>query len=302
MVGRPVCPVAPGGELVLRHDFIPHAERQEDVRRHVLRVGGIGRDSGVRPGGRQTQRRMGGVVVAVNQEVCGAGMVRVVPEHSLGDRGGAEVRRNVANALAQAEQRDAIQHLGLAVRREGRDQALHGLRVCRVPRGLRAVAVEHFDGVEVLLLAERGRLGPPRLRRGAKPLEHGPGGGAVLFVPDRVRVRERLAPVGQGESRVDPLRLAERLGRVPILEAVQQQDATDERCLRRGGARRREVDRPEMRRLGRHPRGRGDARQRHQTQQRTSHAHESTTQGRREVGYRLRAAPFDRRTARATSG
>src|SRR5204863_9319548 len=44
----------------LRHDLIPHAERQEDVRRHVLRVGGIGRDSGVRPGGRQTQRRMGG--------------------------------------------------------------------------------------------------------------------------------------------------------------------------------------------------------------------------------------------------
>jgi len=65
---------------------------------------------------------MGGVVVAVNQEVCGAGMVRVVPEYSLGDRGGAEVRRNVANALAQAEQRDAIQHLGLAVRREGRDK------------------------------------------------------------------------------------------------------------------------------------------------------------------------------------
>src|SRR3989442_11382345 len=56
------------------------------------------------------------------------------------------------------------------------------------------------------LFRSRGRLGPPRLRRGAKPLEHGPGGGAVLFIPDRVRVRERLAPVGQGESRVDPLR------------------------------------------------------------------------------------------------
>src|SRR5207248_10385530 len=66
-------------------------------------------------------------------------------------------RRNVANALAQAEQRDAIQHLGLAVRREGRDQALHSLRVCRIPCGLRAVAIKHFDGVEVLLLAERRR-------------------------------------------------------------------------------------------------------------------------------------------------
>src|SRR2546422_11320853 len=61
-------------------------------------LGGIGRDSGVRPGSREPQRRMGGVVVAVNQEVCGAGMVRVVPEHSLGDRGGAEVRRNVARS------------------------------------------------------------------------------------------------------------------------------------------------------------------------------------------------------------
>src|SRR2546422_5151101 len=37
-------------------------------------LGGIGRDSGVGPGSREPQRRMGGVVVAVNQEVCGAGM------------------------------------------------------------------------------------------------------------------------------------------------------------------------------------------------------------------------------------
>src|SRR5206468_4020526 len=80
--------VAPRRELVLRHYLIPHPQREEDVGGHVLRVRGVGRDVGIRPGRGQTERRPDRVVVAMDQEVRRARVVRVVPEYLFGDGGG----------------------------------------------------------------------------------------------------------------------------------------------------------------------------------------------------------------------
>ena len=65
----------------------------------------------------------------------------------------------------------------------------------------------------------------------------GRGGIAVLLHPDRVVVRERLAPVRHREVRVEALRLLEGLAGVLVLEAVEHEEAAQERLLRLGRAR-----------------------------------------------------------------
>ena len=274
MVGRPGGAVAPRRELVLRHYLIPHPQREEDVGGHVLRVRGVGRDHGIRPGRRQTERRTDRVVVAMDQEVRRARVVRVVPEYLFSDGGGPQVRRHVPHPLTQAEQGERVEDLGFAVRGEARDQPLQGERVRRVSLRFRAVAVEDFDGFEIRLLPGRRRLGAPGGGRRAEALEGCAGGAQVLLVPDRMRVGERLAPIGEGESGIEALRLAESLRRVPVLEAVQQQHTADELRLSRRGSRRGKLDRPEVGRLGRHRRPGGEARQRraHEPPDRASHA------------------------------
>lgn len=52
-----------GRDPVLRHDIVPHAHGDEDVRGHVLRVGGVRRDLGVGAGRAQAKRGVRGVVI-----------------------------------------------------------------------------------------------------------------------------------------------------------------------------------------------------------------------------------------------
>ena len=65
---------------------------------------------------------------------------------------------------------------------------------------------------------------------------------AILLAPQRMVVGHRLAPVGHGEVRIDRLHLDERLARILVLEAVQQQHRADEGLLGLGSTRVGEVD------------------------------------------------------------
>jgi len=102
-------------------------------------------------------------------------------------------------------------------------------------------------------------LGATGRSRRAEPLQRGAGGVQVLLVPQRMGVAQRLAPISQGESGIEPLRLPKRSRRVLILEAVQQQHATDKLCLSRRRARRGKVDRSKTRCLSGQQRSSGQA-------------------------------------------
>ena len=123
-----------------------------------------------------------------------------------------------------------------------RCRAVHRVGVGEVARLLVAVAVEDFDRAQVVLLTLGLRFREPRLRRGAEPLQNRARRGGVLFHPDGMGVRHRLAPVRHGEARIGLLRLAEELGRRPVLEVVELREAGEEILLRRGGAGVREAD------------------------------------------------------------
>ena len=68
---------------VRRHGVAPQAELHEDVRGHVQRVLGVGRDLRVAPRRLEPARRERRVVAGVNQVVRAAGMIRVRGEHPL---------------------------------------------------------------------------------------------------------------------------------------------------------------------------------------------------------------------------
>ncbi|MGH7268560.1 MAG: FAD-dependent oxidoreductase, partial [Candidatus Rokuibacteriota bacterium] len=96
--------------------------------------------------------------------------------------------------------------------------------------------------------------------------------GGIVHAPQELGVGQRLTPVGERERRVRALGLAERVGRVRILEAVEERDSAQERLLCRGGAGVRKDDGAErvrarvvgMRRLLRPERRRREARGDHE--------------------------------------
>jgi hypothetical protein len=53
------------GEIGL-NGFLPHSQREEDVRAHVLRVPSVGRDSRIDSRRAQTEWRVRGIIVAVD--------------------------------------------------------------------------------------------------------------------------------------------------------------------------------------------------------------------------------------------
>ena len=85
---RPIRRGLPRG-LVRGGGLRPHPELQEDVRRHVQRVGRRRRDLGVAPRGRQSQDGVVRVVERVEDVVRRARMVGFLAVDLLGDRGGA---------------------------------------------------------------------------------------------------------------------------------------------------------------------------------------------------------------------
>ncbi len=219
------------------------------MRRHVLGVAGGGRDLRVGPRRTQPQRRVHRIVVGVDQVMGGARVLWVVAKHLLHHRRRSHVGRDVPALVGCAQQRHCVEGGGLVVVRILRVQAAHGVGVGEVARPLVAVAVQHLQRPQVVFLALGSCLSEPRLRCRAQPAQRSQRRLTVLLLPDRMVVSHRLAPVGEREVGVELLSLAKSLGGVGILEAVQQQNASQEGLLRSRRAGVRELDPSQVRRL-----------------------------------------------------
>jgi len=103
------------GRDIGRDGFVPHAEGKEDMRGHVLSVRRGTGDLAVNAGGAQTERRVDGVVIGVDQIVDSPWVLRIFGEHLLGNGGGAHVRGVIAFALAGAEQGNSVKAGGFEV-------------------------------------------------------------------------------------------------------------------------------------------------------------------------------------------
>ncbi len=186
------------------------------------------------------------VVVSVNQVVGGAWMLRALCEDLLGHRGGAHVDCVIAIVLARSQQRHRIQRRCLQIVGIPLVHAPHGFGVCLVALDLAAFAIQVLNGPQIILLSLGRCFGHP-LRCGGRQARQGLARLLrVLLYPHRMRVGEGLAPVGHGESRVDPAGSLKFFPRVVVLEAVQKQHALDEMALRVGGPRRWEIDVAEL--------------------------------------------------------
>ncbi|MDE2906715.1 MAG: hypothetical protein OXQ28_11595 [Acidobacteriota bacterium] len=129
--------------MVGSDDAFPHAELDEDVRRHVQGVGRGGRDFRVRLRGRQGQDRVLRVVEGVNDEMRRARMVRVAREHVQGNGSGAYLPGESPVAAAHgAEKGEGVQRRDFVVFGIGLVQAPHGLGIRDVPGELVAGTVE----------------------------------------------------------------------------------------------------------------------------------------------------------------
>ncbi len=238
------------GRFVRRHHLVPHAQRDEDVRGHVLGVAGGGRDRRVGPRRTQPQRRVHRIIVGVDQVMGGARVLRVVAERFLDDRRRPHICRDVSALVGGSEKRQRVECGRFVVVRILLPQAAHRIGVGEVARSLVAVTVQDIQRAQVVLFAVGRCLGQPRFGRRSQPTQRRQRRLTVLLLPDGMVVRHRLAPVGEGEVGVDALSLAKRLGGVGILEAVEQQNASQEgllRCRRAGVG---ELDPPQVRRLG----------------------------------------------------
>ncbi len=180
------------------------------------------------------------IVVRVDEVVQRAGMIAALGEDRLEQGRGADALARVDFVAPDgAEDGQGVEDAGLDIARMRRREALRRRLVRGVARGLVAFAVERRDGVDPHLLPLAARCSLPPFHRRAAAVE-------VDLVPDRMVVRHRFAPVGEGEVRIDALGLLEGALRLRIGEVVQQQDAAEEGLLRLGLAAVREGDRAEV--------------------------------------------------------
>src|SRR4029077_4407374 len=109
-----------------------------------------------------------------------------------------------------------------------RVELAHAAGVRAVTRRLVAIANQAFHRVEITLLARGRRFALARGARRPEARERGARLVHALVVPERLIVRERLAPVRHREAGIDLLRLPEGFDGVVVLEAVQQEDSAQE--------------------------------------------------------------------------
>jgi hypothetical protein len=138
-------------------------------------------------------------------------------------------------------------------------QLRHAFGVRAVARCLISVAEQCLDSAEITPFAGgrrryRGQTRTSRLTPKTRRRQLGQNRARLvdaLVVPERLVVGDRLTPVGHGKGRIGALRLPERLDRIVVLEAVEEQHAAQEGWLGLRGARGRERNAAERRRLGR---------------------------------------------------
>jgi hypothetical protein len=224
------------GVLVRGNQLVPHAEREEDVRRHVLRVTCVGRVARERARSLEASRRVGRVVHSVDKIMRRSGVIGVTAEDLVREIGGPLVGRHVAHALVESQQRERVEELRLVVAGIGRGQLGHRGLEQRIPGGLRPWSVQQLDRVQVSGLALRPRGFATRGRRRREFRKHGSARVRVLDVPDRVVPGHRLTPIRHRKAGIGLLCLAERFPRFPVVKEVQQECAPLERPPRTGRA------------------------------------------------------------------
>jgi hypothetical protein len=251
---RQTAPLRPGdrggpGGLVGGDDLVPLPELDEDVRRHVERVVRLGGHPGIGAGGAHAERRVGRVVVGVDQVVEHPRMLGVAVDPLLQDGGGPHqqpvarlAERSAVRGEGGSDQRQGVEARHFEVVRPALVELPHGLGVGAGAVALLPFAVQGLDRGEPAPLPVIARFRRPGLGRGAEALQGLPGRVHVLLTPDRVVVGQGLAPVGQSEPRLGLLRLPEGVGGLVVPEAVQGRDPAQKvgLRLRRGGG--REID------------------------------------------------------------
>ena len=192
------------------------------------------------------------IVKRVNGVVRRARMVRVGTEDLEGDRNGLHLQpeRLIPQCSRRGQQGDRIERGHLRIIRVAVMQAPHGLHVGNAAVIVITVTPEGFHRLEKTLLTVGWCLSQPFLARGTQTAQDG--SGVVVIWRDReqrVVVAQRLAPIRHREIRIKPLRGLELLDRLVPTKAVQDRNTPQEKllCLRRSG--RRELKRPDLRRL-----------------------------------------------------
>ena len=237
---------------VRRHDVVPHPELNEDMRRHVQRVGSRRGDLRVGAGRGQREDGMVGIVERVDDEVRRARVFRIALEDVLGNR--RRLHRGAHRLLARPrrpEKRQRIERRNLVIARVLLVQSFHRRGIGDVARVLVARAEQHVDRLDEPSLAACRRLCGAPGRGRCQPLEHPAGRSDILLRPQRMVVAHRFAPVGEREPRIALLRLAEGLGGRVELEIVQRFHPDEKSALRRAFRRRRKVDGAELAGRGR---------------------------------------------------
>ena len=239
--------LAGGGRSAVGVDRLgPEAEAREDVRRHVLGVRHRGRGPGIAASGDQPTARQGRIVVAVDDVVRGAGVLRLLREDPFEDRARLElVGVGLVGGRCGRVERQRVEDGGFPIVGIAAGQPLHGLLVGGRPRAVIervGVAIVRRDGRDVLLLP-RGRDQPARLldRVGA-PVQHR----RARRLPERMVDAHRDAPVAHRARGVRGRDRGEGLLRLLVPERVQQRDRALEVGPNRGRAGDGEANGPEL--------------------------------------------------------
>ena len=163
-------------------------------------------------------------------------MIRVRGKSGLEDRRRLLVDRGVPPFVGRSQERQGKERRRVHVVGKGRVEPAHLGEVLNVALGLRAGAEEGLDRAQVGALAFGPTPGDSRRRVRAEALQNPSGAPEILFHPDRMVLRHRLAPERQGKFRIQLLRLAKRPRGVVVLEVVELSQSVEERGLRRWGA------------------------------------------------------------------
>src|SRR5437016_2279096 len=134
---------------------IPHAESKKDVRSHVLRMIGFGRNLRVDARGPQAERSVDRVVVTMNQVVNDARMPRMLRKNLFEYGGGAHVSGEIAAVLRSAQNGQRIEAGGIHVFGKLPVQFSEHEFVAAVTFFLSAIAEENLDALEVKLFPLR---------------------------------------------------------------------------------------------------------------------------------------------------
>ncbi len=223
----------PVGHDVGSDNILPHAELDKDVRRHMERVWRGRRNPGIDARRGQGEDRVIRIVERVNDEVGGAGMVRVVLKNLDRNR---RCQRLPAEAFVRrphgAQQGKSVENRHFVILGPAGVHARHRVRVGVVARQLVAGSIEELvHRFQIALFLFRVRFGEASFECRRQALQRFLGSSLVLLRPQRMVVAHGFAPVGQREIRIELLGFVERHSRLVELEAVKVFDSLNKISL-----------------------------------------------------------------------